>query len=264
LLVLTALFPVFAPANGAEAPAQGDNPAAQATRDTGLLQSLQNHLWALAVATDGENRRIDALFPTAGRPYTFTFTASMLNVQGGCNTFGGGYRINAQGQLEAGQMRSTMIACEPALMQADAALVALLAQPLHMEITQDLPPRLQLRTVSKETMELEGQATPEALYGPGTTIFLEVDAQQLACRNPRNGQTTCLQVRTLNFDEQGLRTAPPGPWQPFYDNIDGYNHTPGERNVIRVKRFERGAVPGDAAPAIYILDLIVETETVPQ
>jgi hypothetical protein len=54
----------------------------------------------------------------------------------------------------------------------------------------------------------------------------------------------------------------PGPFQPFYATIDGYTHTPGERNVIRVKRFQRSPVPADAPPAVYVLDLMVETETV--
>ncbi|MGL4565269.1 MAG: DUF4377 domain-containing protein, partial [Halioglobus sp.] len=91
-----------------------------------------------------------------------------------------------------------------------------------------------------------------------------VGAEQLPCRNPRNAATTCLQVREVSFDEKGLRSAAPGPWQPFYDDIEGYTHRPGERNVLRVKRFDRGAAAGDAAAAIYVLDLIVETEVVPQ
>jgi Domain of unknown function (DUF4377) len=121
-----------------------------------------------------------------------------------------------------------------------------------------------LQTASTETLALEGQVTPEAVYGPATLIFLEVDARQLPCRNPRNTQTICLQVREISFDEQGLRTAISGPWQPFYDDIEGYTHTPGERNVLRVKRFDRSAATGNAAPAIYVLDLIIETEIVPQ
>lgn len=264
LLALTAQLAFVAGAYAAEAPAAGSSPVSQDTMDNELLQTLQNHRWVLAEASDGENLRIDVLFPPAVQPYTFTFTASMLNVQGGCNSFGGSYQINDQSQLEAQQMRSSMMACEPLLMQADDALAALLAQPLQLNISEDSPPRLQLRTVSNETLVLEGEATPESLYGPGDIIFLEVDAKQLPCRNPRNAQTSCLQVRTINFDEQGLRAGPSGPWQPFYDAIDGYNHIPGERNVLRVKRFDRGAIAGDSAPAIYILDLIVETETVPQ
>jgi len=268
-LALAALLATVAPVHATEQAEQSDTPAADApaaivNADAGLLQILQDHQWSLKTATDGQSQAIATLFPADARPYVFTFSAANLNFQGGCNTFGGGYQINAQGQLAAGQMQSTMMACEPPLMQADTTLAALLAQPLRITLLWGAPPQLHLRTASAETLALEGQVTPEAVYGPATLIFLEVDARQLPCRNPRNTQTTCLQVREISFDEQGLRSAISGPWQPFYDDIEGYTHTPGERNVLRVKRFDRGAVAGNAAPAIYVLDLIVETEIVPQ
>ncbi len=267
ILALATLLVVMSPAQAVQDPAQPDSVAPQTnSTDVGLLQNLQAYRWTLAAATDGAGSRIEALFPTAGRPYIFNFSASMLNVQGGCNTFSGGYLINTQGHLQAGTMGATMMACEPALMQADAALAALLAQPMQIEFTPGAQPQLaqlQLRTTANETLGLAGQVTPEALYGAGTLIFLEIDARQLACRNPRNGQTSCLQARAVQFDEQGLRVPPPGPWQPFYETIEGYTHTPGVRNVVRLKRFDRGAVPGDTAPAIYVLDLVVESETMP-
>jgi len=263
-LALTALLASVSPVHATEGPEDIDTPAARTNADAGLLQILQDHQWSLKAATDSQAQAIATLFPPDTGPYVFTFSSSMLNVQGGCNNLGGGYQINAQGQLAADQMQSTMMACEPALMQADTALAALLAQPLQITIMWGVPPQLQLRTASAETLALEGQVTPEAVYGPSTLLFLEVDAAQLPCRNPRNTQTTCLQVREISFDEQGLRTSMIAPWQPFYDEIEGYTHTPGERNVLRVKRFDRGAVAGNAAPAIYVLDLIIETEIVPQ
>jgi heat shock protein HslJ len=264
LLALTALQLAFAPVHATVEPAQSDNPAPRTNADAGLLQILRDHRWSLTSATDGQAQSIATLFPADGPPYTLTFSAPLLNFQGGCNNFGGGFQINARGELEAGPMRSTMMACEPALMQADTALAALLAQPLHIAITWGVPPQLQLQTAASETLVFKGQVTPEAVYGAGTLIFLEVDAMELPCRNPRNAQTTCLQVREISFDEQGLRTATSGPWQPFYDDIEGYTHTPGERNVLRVKRFDRGAAREDAAQAVYVLDLIIETEIVPQ
>lgn len=263
-LALTALLATVSPVHATEGPAQIDTPAARTNADAGLLQILQDHQWSLKAATDSHAQAIATLFPPDAGPYVFTFSSSMLNLQGGCNNLGGGYQINVQGQLAADQMQSTMMACEPALMQADTALAALLAQPLQITIAWGAPPQLQLRTAAAETLALEGLVTPEAVYGPSTLIFLEVDARQLPCRNPRNAQTTCLQVREIGFDEQGLRTAISGPWQPFYDEIEGYTHAPGERNVLRVKRFDRGAAAGNAAPAIYVLDLIIETEIVPQ
>lgn len=266
LLFPLALLTLLSSAQAQDAPAQEPSPqetpaAAQADAVPGLQQTLENHRWTLASATDGEARRMDALFPATAPPYSLTFTDSMLNFQGGCNSFSSSYTLTAQGQLVAGNMQSTMMACEPALMQADTALAALLAQPVLVALTPDAVPQLQLQTAANETLVLLGEMLPEALYGPATLVFLEIDAQQLACRNPRNGQTSCLQAREILFDAQGLRVPPPGPWRPFYDTIEGYTHTPGERNVVRVKRYDRGGAPGDNAP-LYVLDLVVETETV--
>ncbi len=261
-LALAVLFPTFAPVHAAEEPAPNSRPSTAA--DAGLLQILQAHQWSLTAATDSQAQAIAPLFPADARPYSFTFSATTLNFKGGCNNFGGRFQLNERGELVAGPLRSTMMACQPALMQADTALAAMLAQPLQLAITWGAPPQLQLQTASKEVLTLSGQVTPEALYGPATLMFLEVGAEALPCRNPRNAATTCLQVREISFDEKGLRSAAPGPWQPFYDDIEGYTHTPGQRNVLRVKRFDRGAAAGDAAPAVYVLDLIVETEVVPQ
>lgn len=103
--------------------------------------------------------------------------------------------------------------------------------------------------------------TPEARYGPPTRIFLEVAAQTVACTHPVSGASRCLQVRERRFDAQGLAVGMPGEWRPFYDPIEGYAHQPGVRNVLRLKRFDRGALAG-ASPFVFVLDLVVESEVV--
>jgi hypothetical protein len=111
---------------------------------------------------------------------------------------------------------------------------------------------------------LKGQATPEALYGPATRIFLEVAAQTVACTNPLNAATTCLQVRDRVFDQQGLAVLPHGAWRPLYETVEGYTHKPGVRNVLRIKRFQRSPAPAGGSSLVYVLDLVVESETVPR
>lgn len=249
---------------GLDAPAAPETSIADAEQAGTLqLQQLANHRWTLTAANDAQAQPLNALFPATGRPYVFTFSATGISVQGPCNALAGAFQINADGLLEVPPLRATMMACDAELMAADTALAALLAQPLRMVFLEGAIAQLQLVTAGNDTLLLEGQITPEALYGPGTTLFLEVDGARLACRNPRSAQTTCLQVRELAFDEQGLRIPPPGPWKPFYDTIEGYTHVPGERNVLRVKRFERGTAAGATAPYLYVLDIIVETEKVP-
>jgi Domain of unknown function (DUF4377) len=109
---------------------------------------------------------------------------------------------------------------------------------------------------------LSGRMTPEARYGAPTRMFLEVAPQTVACNNPPSGASACLQVRDRRYDAQGLLVGAPGAWQPLHDPIEGFAHQPGVRNVLRLKRFDRGAAA--AGPRYhYVLDLVVESETVP-
>jgi hypothetical protein len=94
-------------------------------------------------------------------------------------------------------------------------------------------------------------------------MFLEVAAQTVECTSgAMRGQ--CLRVREIRYDDQGLKVGPPGAWQTFHGQIEGYTHTPGVRNVLRIKRFKRSTVPADASAYLYVLDLVVESETVPR
>jgi heat shock protein HslJ len=231
-------------------------PAPQAI--AGLEQTLEAHRWTLESATDGQGRRIEAVSPGPGRPFVFSFAGARLHVQGACNQLTGGYQLN-NGRLVVGRMAATMMACDAALMQADRVMTDLLAAAMRIEVVKGAAPQLRLVGASNETLVLTGQATPEALYGPGTLIFLEVAAQPVACRNPFSGDTRCLQVRERQFDAQGLPAGTPGAWRPLYENIEGFQHKAGERNVLRIKRFKRAQAPAGASSIVYVLDLIVET-----
>jgi len=114
---------------------------------------------------------------------------------------------------------------------------------------------------SGETLLLTGQLTPEARFGPATTVFLEVGPQRLACDHSPSGDALCLQVREITFDEKGLRVGTPGEFQAFYGTIEGYTHQAGTRNVLRVKRFQPAGAQGDPGAAVFVLDLMVESQT---
>ena len=229
-------------------------PAGQTVTDAVTAAFLQDHRWLLESASTGANQRIDAVFPK-DRPFEFSFSGTNMSVSGGCNGLRGSYQINAEGQFVAGRMISTMMACEPALMAADKALSELLAKPLRIMLVQGPQPSLILLSANNDVLMLKGQKTPEAMYGPATRVFLEVAAQTIACESPPSGQSQCLQVREIKFDEKGLKVGSPGEWQPFNSSIEGYQHTPGVRNVVRVNRFQ----PPADAPAVYVLDLVVES-----
>ncbi len=237
--------------------------ACVATPETGSnrLQILESHHWRLHSAIDGQNQRIAALSPRETRPIVLGFAGDRMSIQGGCNQRGGRYRITAPSQLEVDRMISTMMACEPELMQADAALSSLFAKPLQIEVINGASPQLRLVSASNETVVFTGSLTREAQFGPPTIVFLEVAPKRVTCSRPLSVGAQCLQVRQLHFDQQGLRVGKPGEWQPLYEDIEGFTHTDGIRNVLRVKRFNQAPPPAGAAATFYVLDLIVESGT---
>ena len=185
-------------------------------------------------------------------------------MSGGCNRSSGDYRIDGRDQLKVGDLASTMMGCAPALMEADKAISALLAQPLSSRIEETWPPRLKLESADGGSSTWIGKATAETRYGSaGETVFLEVAPQRVACNHPLIPDHQCLQVRDIRYDGNGVKQAPPGEWQPLYEEIEGFDFVPGERKVLRLKKFKRDPVPADAASIGYVLDTLVESEVVP-
>lgn len=228
----------------------------------GLQRTLESHRWTLASATDAQGRRLDALVPGGGRPVVFAFADGRLHIEGGCNLLFGGYRVDGK-RLEAGRLGSTMMACEPALMKVDSTLGELLAQPATVDVAMGAQTTMRLVSAGGATLAFTGRMTPEARYGAPTRMFLEVAAQTVPCPNPPAGASACLQVRERRYDDRGLVVGTPGAWQTFAEPIEGYRHGPGVRNVLRLKRFDRGTA-GGGSPHLYVLDLVVESETVPR
>lgn len=228
---------------------------------TGLAEMLEDHRWTLSSATNAGNQPMGSLFPSADRPFVFNFAGSRLMVEGGCNGLRGGYQLGADGLLTLGQLASTQMACDPPLMAADKALSSLLAGPLELVMVPGPEPTLAMLAASGETLLLTGQLTPEARFGPATTVFFEVGPQRLACDHSPSGDGLCLQVREITFDEKGLRAGTPGEFQAFSGTIEGYAHQAGTRNVLRVKRFQPDDAQGDPNAAVFVLDLIVESAT---
>ncbi|MCC6870645.1 MAG: META and DUF4377 domain-containing protein [Burkholderiales bacterium] len=226
-----------------------------------LGRSLHDHSWTLKAGTDASGAAIDGLI-VADHPFVLRFDGKRVSVSGGCNQMNGGWRLSESSRLEIGRLAATMKACEPALMNADTALAAVLAQPLDARIDAGATPTLHLTSTTGQALTLTGQPTLKSLYGAPTRIFLEVAPQTVPCHPGAGAPTQCLQVRERKYDQQGLRVGSPGEWRIFYDRIDGYTHTPGVRNVLRIDRYQRKQVPADASKYVYALDMVVESEVV--
>lgn len=267
LLVPTLALAACAHAPEATHTAPPDPPAtatsttsAPATRSSSLAQ----YHWQLNNAIDSNGKRIDSLFVREDRPLQLDFTQDRLNVVNSCNSLGASYTIR-KGQLQIGSMISTMMAChDPALAGLDDAVSRRLQGSLGISmLAGGNAPHLQLVTANGDTLSFVGMPTAQTRFGgPGATVFLEVAAQTVPCNHPLIPNKQCLQVREIHYDEQGLPTGTPGEWQPLNQDIEGYTHTPGIRNVLRVKRYTLDNPPADGPSTAYVLDLVVQSETV--
>jgi heat shock protein HslJ len=246
----------------ADAPDPMALPVAPDSGNANRTSLLASHHWRLTSATDARGQAIPALSRAAGPPIELRFPDGRIEIRGGCNLRGGSYQITATGQLLVGRMITTDMACETALMETDTALAEFFAQPVRFDFANRASPRLRLVSAANEALEFAGRMTPEARYGAPVIAFLEVAPRRVACQHPLVAGARCLQVREVRYDKQGLAVGPPGAWQLLYEDIEGFKHTEGERNVVRVKRFTRNPVPADASATLYVLDLVVESEVV--
>lgn len=234
-----------------------------ANKDTTDAATLGQYHWQLKSATDSNGQRIDALFAQPDKPLQLDFNDGRLHITHTCNAMGGRYTLG-NGQLKIDPMMHTMMACpDRGLMTMEAAVGQRLRNTLTLSLRTDGDaPQLQLVTASGDTLQFTGQPTAETRYGgKGQTEFLEVAAQTVPCNHPLIPDKSCLNVRERHYDASGLKTGTPGPWHPLNQDIEGYTHEAGVRNVLRVKRYTIENPPADAPASAYVLDMVVESET---
>ena len=226
--------------------------------------TLGRYHWQLSEATDPSGQRIEALFARPDKPLQLDFADGRLSVGNACNRLGGGFHIEDD-KLRVEPMVHTMMACaDPAVTALDGAIDKRLHdQPALTLHADDDTPQLQLVTGDGDTLKFTGQPTAETRYGgEGETAFLEVAAQTVPCNHPAQPARQCLKVRERRYDAQGLVAGTPGEWHPLDQPIEGYDHRPGVRNVLRVKRYAVKNPPAEASSTAYVLDMVVESETV--
>jgi heat shock protein HslJ len=228
--------------------------ASSAGADAGLLTSAH---WQLRSATDTSGKPLTALFVQQDKPVELNFQDGRISSRAACNTLTGSYSVR-DGVMHVGQLISTMIGCPPALQAQDSRIGQLLEEPLKIHRLDATT--LELLAQDGSTLTFAGQATAETRYGgEGTRVFMEVAAQTKPCSHGVMRHAQCLQVREVMYDERGLEQGKRGAYENFYGDIEGYTHTPGTRNVLRLKRFNVKNPPADGASQAYVLDMVVES-----
>ncbi|WP_019673007.1 META domain-containing protein [Psychrobacter lutiphocae] len=218
--------------------------------------------WQLLKATDSQNRPIDALNKIK-QQVTASF-GEQSNGYGigfgvGCNSMGASYTLQSN-VMQVGDIISTMMLCQE-LDAAEKQLAQLMDGRSQLSLTVTDNPVLTQKTENGSTLVWQGQQTPETRYGhKGDTVFWQIDHQLQPCPNPDDG-TTCLKVREVFYDAQGIKTSV-GDWQLIVEPIEGYQHDSGLVQVLRLKRFTVDPVDVKGKQYAYVLDRVVESAIV--
>ncbi|TXH77426.1 MAG: DUF4377 domain-containing protein [Lysobacteraceae bacterium] len=241
------------------APPESTPPPVPATASESELGAYH---WRLEEATDSRGQRITALFVRAEAPVQLDFAQDRLRVANACNSMSGKFRIDGDA-IHITPMIATKMACaDPALMALDHEVASRLKGRIAWGLPATGLPRLELTTTDGDRLRFVGEPTTQSRYGgPGETVFIEVAAQRVPCPHAVIEGAECLQIRELRYDQNGLRVGAPGEWHMLYDQIEGYTHEKGTRNVLRLKRYPIANPPADASTLAYVLDLVVESET---
>ena len=249
---------------------QGEPPAPPAAVAPAATQAapadttaLSAYHWLLIDATDASGKRIEALFARADKPLQLDFANARVGISNTCNHMGGAYSVEGD-KLKFDRLASTLMACSDSkLMALDQEIGKRLETDSTFVLQSGDVPTLTLTGGNGDVLTFKGDPTAETRYGSkGETAFLEVAAQAKPCNHPLIPNKQCLQVREIQYDDKGIKTGTDGEFQNFYEGIEGYTHEAGVRNVLRVKRYRRDPAPADASSIAYVLDMVVESETV--
>ncbi|MCD9004823.1 META and DUF4377 domain-containing protein [Luteimonas sp. XNQY3] len=251
------------PEGAATAPTQAAADAIPDAAPADHSTTLEAYHWRLVDATGSGGTRIDALLDGGGEALQLDFADSGLSVSNACNRMGANVALDDD-RLTVDQVISTMMACADAQLTAREREIGQRLPGTHrIALTGGEPPRLTMHLDDGDVLVFEGVPTPATRYGgEGETVFLEIAPERVACSHPLIPEQRCLQTREVQYDDEGVRSPGDAEWTPLYQDIEGFTHEDGVRNVVRVQRFDVTDPPADAPSQAYVLDMVVESENV--
>lgn len=241
----------------------GSSPSANSSASSAMNTetTLQAYHWSLDSVTAKGQQPKAAPKGLGGQPVVLNFSDNQVSVAGLCNIMNGGYTINGS-YISVSNPVSTMKMCsDNKVMRLEHEVGQFLPTVSHWAVnSSDATPTLTLTFTDGTKWNMQGEPTAETLYGGAPErIFLEVAPQREACSHAMIPNYQCLKVREITYDDNGLKTKT-GDWGYYYGDIEGYEHQPGIRNVLRINRYTRQNVPADASKYVDILDMVVESE----
>ena len=198
------------------------------------------------------------------KPLVLNFLSNgTLGISTSCNNLSTSWKAE-NNTIVTGNMAATMMACPQDRMQQEGIASQIFdgGKTAFLFNLNDInAPTLTLTAKNGKQYVFTGKMTPETKYQTqAETIFLEISPETKQCTGV--ARQTCLQVREIKYAENGIKTQVDKDWTLFYDQIEGFQHSPNERQIIRIKRYELKNPAADQSKYAYIYDMAVEREAV--
>lgn len=238
-------------------------PSAPDSSSAPSAAQLEAYHWDLSTAFDARGQAQGDWLLARRKPLRLNFSAGQrLSVQELCNVMNAGYRLEGE-RITLSAPASTLRACaDPALMALERRVGAQLPQAQTLALAAGATPRLTLSFADGSRWVFAGQPTAQTRYASAPErVFLEVAPERVACNHGLMKNAQCLRVREIRYADNGVKQSM-GPWQLFYGQIEGWQHQPGVRQLLRLDRYRVKNPPADASSLAYVLDMVVETEQV--
>ena len=226
---------------------------------TPTTNSLQSYDWQLNNINSTDPITWNGSYlQTQNGKVTLNFNQNHITYSAGCNQLSNQYSLSKNTMQPIGTGISTLMGCGE-LQAREQWLAKQMQSPSELQIMEtQVDAVLSQTTADGSWLQWVGKLKPEVKYGKGETVFLEVKPKWQYCDNVTDKK--CLEVRDINYDTQGLKTAV-GQWYLLDAPIMGYRHDESAQRVLRLTRYRTPPTDTKGYGNLYKLDSVIETKT---
>ena len=226
---------------------------------TPTTNSLQSYDWQLNNINSTDPITWNGSYlQTQNGKVTLNFNQNHITYNVGCNQLSNQYSLSKNTMQPIGTGISTLMGCGE-LQAREQWLAKQMQSPSELQIMEtQVDAVLSQTTADGSWLQWVGKLKPEVKYGKGETVFLEVKPKWQYCDNVTDKK--CLEVRDINYDNQGLKTAV-GQWYLLDAPIMGYRHDESAQRVLRLTRYRTPPTDTKGYGNLYKLDSVIETKT---
>ena len=226
---------------------------------TPTTNSLQSYDWQLNNINSTDPITWNGSYlQTQNGKVTLNFNQNHITYNVGCNQLSNQYSLSKNTMQPIGTGISTLMGCGE-LQAREQWLAKQMQSPSELQIMEtQVDAVLSQTTADGSWLQWVGKLKPEVKYGKGETVFLEVKPKWQYCDNVTDKK--CLEVRDINYDNQGLKTAV-GQWHLLDAPIINYRHDESAQRVLRLTRYRTPPTDTKGYGNLYKLDSMIETKT---